>query len=658
MKLVFTGNGGVRSRAPQMVVQRQIALVHVRPHARPGERLACALLVGAGCLWVAARTAYAADPPGIAQFIKMRWPSNVRVGPDGTTFFLHDPDGIRQLYRLWAGDPQKNAVKLTRFPDGIDGYELSDDGRWAAVTTSIGGSEQSDLILVFTARKTWRKLKVDPKVVYGSILWRRDSQALAYHANDESPADFHIYLYGVNSYEHIKVMGGEGYHYPADFSGDGNRLVIGKYHSASYSQLLEWSSSTGEVREITPEGEKWSFDPIGHTADDSTFLVNTDYRGDLKAIHSIDLATGEIKPVLPDLRGHEIDFAVLNPERTVLAVGVNEDGYRTLHLRDAMDFTPIKTPKIAKGIVGNVAFAGTDLLYSLSNANTPGVVYRWNITRPGSAPVAITQADTQGIDVSKFRLPKLVHYPSFDGKSIPAFLYLPSDYKPGKKIPFLVSYHGGPESQFRPGFNRAFQYFLSKGYGIIAPNVRGSSGYGKAYVEADNYRNRHKSVKDGVWAAKYVISQGYTQPRKVAAWGGSYGGFMTMAVITEAPELFGAACNVVGIVNFQTFLEQTGAYRRRLREAEYGPLSDPAFLKSISPIYKVDKITTPLMLAHGMNDPRVPVGEAKQVAAALKKRGVEVEELYFPDEGHGFAKEANRLVYYERLAKFFDKHLK
>ncbi len=193
---------------------------------------------------------------------------------------------------------------------------------------------------------------------------------------------------------------------------------------------------------------------------------------------------------------------------------------------------------------------------------------------------------------------------------------------------------------------------------MIAPNVRGSSGYGQAFIEADNYKDRMKSVKDGVWAAKYVIDQGYTDKKMVAAWGGRYGGFMTMGAITESPELFGAACDVVGIVNLQTFLEKTKDYRRKLREAEYGPLSDPEFLKSISPIYKVDKIDMPLMIAHGLNDPRVPVGEAMQIAVALKKRGMDVAELYFPDEGHGFAKEENRLLYYKELAKFFEKHLK
>ena len=598
------------------------------------------------------------DEAGIAQFVKMRWPSGVSLAPDETMYFVHNPDGIRQLYKVPPGATQANATKVTKFEDGIGGYSLSHDGKWLAVTASVGGSEQADLFLFLTITGKYRELFRDPNVVYGSPVWSRDSKQLAYRANDESPSDFHVYIYDINEYTHRKVFTGEGHHYPVDFNHDGSKLVVGKYNSASYSQVFEVDLASGESRAITPAGEQWSFEPIGYTDDERHFLVNTNYHGDLKTVYKIDLATGKLTPVVSDLKGSEIDFAALNKERTVLAVGANEDGYRTLHLRDAANFKPIATPKIERGIVGNVDFSGRYLLYSLDNAQTPGVVYRWDMNSPDAAAAALTEADTQGIDVSKFRLPELVHYPSFDGTKIPAFVYLPPTYQKGTKIPFIAYYHGGPEGQFRPSFNRTFQYFLSQGYGVIAPNVRGSSGYGKAYIEADNYKNRSVSVRDGIAAAQYVIDQGYTDKKRVAAWGGSYGGFMTMAVITEAPDLFGAACNVVGIVNFETFLSQTKAYRRHLREAEYGPLSDPAFLKSISPIYKVDRIVTPLMLAHGLNDPRVPVGEAMQVAVAMKKRGVEVEELYFPDEGHGFAKESNRLLYYEQLAKFFDRHLK
>lgn len=598
------------------------------------------------------------DESGIARFIKIRWPGNADLAEDGTLYFVYNPDGIRQLFTVPPGRTQKDAVQLTHFEDGIGGYSLSPDGRWIAITASSGGSEQADLFLMRGDTHKMVAVYEDPRVVFGSVAWRRDSKAFAFRANDASPSDFHVYVYDVEKRSRTGVMASKGYHYPVDFNSDGSKLIVGKYNSASHSQLFEVTIASRDVREITPKGEAWSFSGVGYLPNDRAFLVNTNYQSDLKGIHAIDLSSGKITPLLSDLRGYEADWGILNKERTLLAVRVNEDGYGSLHLRRTTDFNPVPLPELAKGIVGNVAFSGDSMLYSLNNANTPGIVYRWDMSKRNAVPVAITSADTQGVDLSKFRLPELIHYPSYDGVKIPAFLYLPPHYDKGKKIPFLVQYHGGPEGQYRPSFSRSIQYFLSQGYGVLAPNVRGSSGYGKAYIEADNYKNRHVSVSDGVAAAKYLIDTGLSDRKMIGAWGGSYGGFMVMAVITEAPDLFGAACNIVGIVNFETFLRQTKDYRRRLREVEYGPLSDPEFLKSISPIYKVDRIQTPLMLAHGLNDPRVPIGEAMQVAIALKKRGLEVEELYFPDEGHGFAKESNRLLYYEQLVKFLDKHLK
>src|SRR5690606_12474405 len=177
-----------------------------------------------------------------------------------------------------------------------------------------------------------------------------------------------------------------------------------------------------------------------------------------------------------------------------------------------------------------------------------------------------------------------ITYPSYDCLEIPVFLYTPPGYKPGKPIPFVAMYHGGPEAQFRPSFSPLTQYLLASGFGIIQPNVRGSTGYGREFHMLDNYKNRWDSVRDGVEAVRWLISNGYTEPGRVAAYGGSYGGFMASAVIIEGSDVFGASINVVGIVNFITFLEQTKDYRRKLREAEYGPLSDPEFLASISPL--------------------------------------------------------------------------
>jgi dipeptidyl aminopeptidase/acylaminoacyl peptidase len=351
-------------------------------------------------------------------------------------------------------------------------------------------------------------------------------------------------------------------------------------------------------------------------------------------------------------------MGVFNTDRTVMAACFNVDGYRSMSLYSVPEKKKLPSPELAEGVVGNIDFCGDQMLYSMDNANTPGVIYQWTVDKPEEKPRAVTEADTQGIDVSQFPKPIFVRYPSIDESFIPAFIYLPPTYQKGDKIPFIVEYHGGPEGQYRPTFNRIFQYFLSRGYGVMAPNVRGSSGYGRRYLELDNYKKRMDSVRDGVSAAKFLVDQGYSTPDQIAAYGGSYGGFMVMATITEAPEAYGAACNVVGICNMQTFLERTKDYRRKLREVEYGPLSDPEFLKSISPIYKVDRIKAPLLIAHGENDPRVPVYEARQLYDAMRRLNKDVDILVFPDEGHGFRKEKNRIAFAEKLVEFFDRYLK
>jgi dipeptidyl aminopeptidase/acylaminoacyl peptidase len=199
---------------------------------------------------------------------------------------------------------------------------------------------------------------------------------------------------------------------------------------------------------------------------------------------------------------------------------------------------------------------------------------------------------------------------------------------------------------------------MLNGYGIIAPNPRGSSGYGSKYMSLDNYKNRQNSLKDYKAAVEYLISNGYTKNGMIAIRGGSYGGYVVMGMITEYPTLFSAAIDVVGIVNFKTFLENTAPYRRALREAEYGPLSDPEFLASISPIHKAHTIKTPLLVIHGENDPRVPVGEARQIIAAVQSNGGIVDSLIFPDEGHGASKRVNIIAEYRKQVEFLDKHLK
>ncbi|HSK74299.1 MAG TPA: S9 family peptidase, partial [Pyrinomonadaceae bacterium] len=286
----------------------------------------------------------------------------------------------------------------------------------------------------------------------------------------------------------------------------------------------------------------------------------------------------------------------------------------------------------------------------------------------------ITKSDRAGIPQSSFVEPQLIKYKTFDGREIPAWFYRPQvsfvtrngtlpplsgKMNVNKNLPVIISVHGGPEGQERPGFSPLYQYYLSRGYAILATNVRGSTGYGKTYSHLDDVEKREDSVKDLAAAVDWLKTSGGADPKRIAVMGGSYGGYMTMAAITLYPDLFAAAVNTVGIVNWETFLKNTSGYRRRQREVEYGMLDkDIDFLRRISPIAKVDRIKTPLMVIHGKNDPRVPYTEAEQLVEALRKRNVAVEYVLFEDEGHGVSKLKNRLVVYPKVADFLDKYMK
>jgi dipeptidyl aminopeptidase/acylaminoacyl peptidase len=260
--------------------------------------------------------------------------------------------------------------------------------------------------------------------------------------------------------------------------------------------------------------------------------------------------------------------------------------------------------------------------------------------------------------VSTFIEPEIIHYPSFDGLQIPALWYLPHDAQPNHQTPVVVSVHGGPEGQAQYTWNATFQYFLRRGYAVLAPNVRGSSGYGKHYLSLDDVRQRPDSITDLKYAVDWLYGQPTVAPKKIAVMGGSYGGFMVLAALTTFPDLWAAGVDIVGIANLLTFLENTSSYRRHLRTAEYGdPERDRDFLIALSPIHKADRIQAPLMVIHGAQDPRVPVGEAEQIVEHLRAGQRPVEYQRFEDEGHGIVKLKNRLVCYPRIASFLDTYL-
>ena len=591
--------------------------------------------------------------PDVETFMQIGYSASGGISPDAKTIlFTTSFSDVNQLYRL---TPEGWPYQLTMFEDGMDWYSPSRDFKYAVLGASVGGDEQSQLFLCEIETGRLKKLTNSSEVQFGFPVWSRDGETIYFRSNKTNGQDFQVWKMSLFEGEEILVQDKAGYNGPSDISRDGKYLLTYTYQSNVNNDFYLLDLETGEETCLTPHEGDAMYGSFNLTPDLKYAYVTSNYNDDgISRLAKINVETQELEFLDQDSKW-EYEGCVLSDDGRYLSWLVNEEGYTKAYLKDLQTDQMLPTPPL-EGIIGGGAMSDVkSMLFSFNSPTKAPDLWLWEWET--EKLTQITHSSYAGIDPSLFTEPKLIRYESFDGLEIPAFLYLPADYN-GGTIPFIIHAHGGPEGQFRPTFSRHFTYLMLNGFGILAVNPRGSDGYGRDYMAMDNYKKRLDSVKDYAWAAKWLISNGYTEESMLGIKGGSYGGYVVMASLTEYPSLYRAGLNSVGIVNFVTFLQNTKAYRRALRESEYGPLTDSTFLATISPIHKVDKIKAALMVVHGENDPRVPIGEARQIIEAMEARGAEVESLIYPDEGHGIAKLGNRLEYYRKMVEFFDKYLK
>ena len=624
-------------------------------------------------------------PASIEQFLKIRTPGAPVIMPDGSLLLRDWPDGVYQLYRVTPNTPGPNAsyepanttrTKLTDFPDGLGGFTVSPDGKHVVLMHARGGNENTQLTELNLATGEKTPILANPKVQASVNVWLADNSGFLYTANDESPNDFYIYRWDYATGKATKLLGLPGAWGASDVTKDAKRALVTNFVSQSDAKCYEMDMATGKLTEITlkPAEGTALCDIVGYMPDEKSVLMTSDYKDGMSRLYLRNLKSGKVTEPIPALNQYELDGAGVDDTREYMVAVVNQEGYGVTNVFSLPDLKPLALPPTEKGLVSPAGFRNNTLVWVRSNAHSAGNAFATSFSKPvkgkaAAAPVTkqLTWTDDQGIDLSSFPLPELVKYKAFDGTEIPSFLYVPPGYQKGSAIPFVINYHGGPEGQNRPGFSAIVQYFLARGYGVMMPNVRGSTGYGRAFQMMDDYKKRWDSVKDGVDAAEWLVASGYATPGHIATYGGSYGGYMSVACIVEDQQrvdagarkqrLFGACVDLVGPVNLKTLLEKTSGYRRKLREAEYGPLTDPDFLISVSSLPKVDKMQVPFFIGHGFNDPRVPVQEAMALATALKDRGRDVRLFIAPDEGHGFVKLDNRIYFYGRAATFLDEKI-
>jgi len=581
-----------------------------------------------------------------ARYLKIRGAWGASFSPDGRRVsFLTEITGVPQVWEVGT-DGSSWPEQLTFYDERISDATYSPAANRLLFGMDAGGNERSQLFLLEDGEVT--DLTRSPEAIHYPGGFSPDGGRIAYTATRRNGTDFDVFVQDLPDGEPQMVWEVSGYHTVADWDPDGRALIVSRHHSNVNNDLYRLDLTTGEATLVTPHQGDARFSGSNVTPDGRSVYLATDRDGEFLRLARLDLATLALEYLTPD--DWDVEGVELSKDGRYLVASRNVDGYSDVLLFNGKG-RRLPDPSIPEGIVGGFEFSPDSgrLAFTLTAPERNPDVWALDLT-DGDAR-RLTRSSTAGIPPRTFRRPRVVRYPTFDDRQIPALFHEPEV----DNAPVIINVHGGPESQSRPAFAPVTQYFLHRGYAVFFPNVRGSTGYGKTFTHLDDVELRMDSVRDLAHGAYWLRERGY---ERVAVMGGSYGGFMVLAVLTEYPELWTAGVDIVGIANLVTFLENTGSYRRRLREPEYGSLErDRAFLESISPIHKAENITAPLMVVHGKNDPRVPVGEAEQIVERVKNNGGAVEYLLYEDEGHGLAKLKNRLDAYPRIAAFLDRHI-
>ncbi len=480
-------------------------------------------------------------------------------------------------------------------------------------------------------------------------VWSPDGQTMVYTSTRRTGQDNDFYIVDPRdpaSDRLFATLEGGGW-WPVDWSLDGRTILALDYRSVNESSLWTFDADTGERAQLTPDpGETPVYWGGGaFSADGRSVLSMSDVGSEFRHLVRLDLSSRAVSTIIPPLE-HDLSHYALSEDRSEVAVVVNDNGFSRLQLHDLPSGRerPMRAV-LPKGVIRNLRWhpAGRLLAFTLSSARSPSDAYV--LDTAAQTIERWTQSEVGGLDPSTFSEPEPISWASFDGRAIPGLYYRPPPRFTGPR-PLMILIHGGPESQARAGFITRLNYYLNElGIAIIYPNVRGSTGYGKSYTLLDNGERREDSVKDIGALLDWVAEQPELDADRVMIMGGSYGGYMTLASAVHYADRIRCAVDIVGISNFVSFLENTKPYRRDLRRAESGDERDPqmrAHLESISPLGQAAKITKPLFVVQGRNDPRVPVTEAEQIVRTMKTTGTPVWYLEAKDEGHGFRKKRNQ----------------
>lgn len=567
---------------------------------------------------------------------------------DGRLYFLHDAEGSAQVWEIPAGGGAPRP--RTRHRDAVSHVAGLPDG--GAVFGRDGAGDERVQLHHLPPEGEARALTEAPEVIHGWGAVSPDGQRIAYTANARDPAHTDAWVMDLATGAARCVAEVEGPHELPAWAPEGDALLLATAPRTFESSLDRVALADGARTPLTPHQGDWRHQAPRGKAGGGGFWLLTDRERDFLGVAFQEAGAAPRFLYAPP---HDVEVLQLSPDDSLLAVVVNEGGYSRLRFLDAASGAVRAAPWHPRGVITKVSWApdGSHVAFDLAGFAFPAGLHRAWPDRAESEP--LFPADVpRGL-----RQWESITYPTHDGREIPAFLALPEGEAPASGWPMLVWVHGGPAAQALPNWRPDLQAVLAMGIGVLVPNVRGSTGYGRDYAALDDREKRLDSVADLAAAHAFLAARPGVDGARIGIMGQSYGGWMVLAATTEYPALWACGVDFYGIARWKTFFERTGPWRIGHRAAEYGdPVRDAELLERLSPLLRAERIACPLLVAQGMTDPRVPPQESAQIVAALERRGVPVEYLTFPDEGHGFTKRDNRRRVYRAVLAFLARHLK
>ncbi len=552
--------------------------------------------------------------------------------------------------------------QLTFYPEPVYGGSFHPKGGdYMVFAKDVGGGEWYQFFRYdFSSGES--TLLTDGKSRNTSAQWSNGGDWIAYVSSRRNGEDLDLWAMNPadRKTDHLVIQLKGGGWEPQDWSPDDKKILLVEGISVNETYLWTVDPATGEKKELTPRktNEQVAYSNARFSKDGKGVYFTSDKDSEFQRLMYMDLESKQTKVLTANIPWDLDEFALSQDGKRIAFVS-NEEGLSALHLLDTSTKKELPVPKLPVGLVSGLIWHrnGRDLAFGISSASSPGDAYSLDVTTGKLERWTISET---AVKTDAFPEPELVRWKSFDGRMISGFLYRPPAKFTGKR-PVLIEIHGGPEGQSRPDFLGRYNYYLNElGIAVILPNVRGSTGYGKAFTKLDNGFLREGTYKDINALLDWIGTRPDMDSGRVAVTGGSYGGHMTLAVSTFYSGRIRCSIDVVGPSNLVTFLEHTEAYRRDLRRVEYGDERDPKmreFLERIAPMNNVEKIKKPMMVVAGKNDPRVPVTESDQIVAALKKQGTPVWYVMARDEGHGFQKKANADYQFYTTVEFLQEYL-